>query len=102
MVEAVQLAGKPARYASDLALAPISSASAEGTARNAFARVAGQPISPRTAADANRVILRLTDSSPEAEILRAVGRSLVRAADRGDTDAWNKSVLELCRLAEHC
>ena len=102
MFEAVQLAGRPARFASDLALAPVSTANAVGTARNAFARVAGQPPSARTGADANRVIQRLADSSPEAEILRAVGRSLVRAGESGDQAAWDRAVLELCRLAEHC
>jgi hypothetical protein len=102
LFEAVQMAGRPAHYASDLALAPVSSANVAGTARNAFALVAGQPPSARTGAAANRVIQRLVDSSPEAELLRYEGRVLMQAGESGDRQAWDRAVLELCRVAEHC
>ncbi len=91
-----------AASASDLALAPVSRPSAEGTARTAFVLVAGQPPSARAASAANRVLDNLTDGSPENAILRSIGRRLIESAAAGDERGWSQAVSELCVIGGTC
>ncbi len=103
VVDAVQVAGRASRAsASDLALAPLSRASAEGAARSAFVLVAGQKPNPQAAASANRAIRSYVDGPPEGEILRSIGRRLVQAAASDDVQAWSQAVSELCVMAGTC
>ncbi len=103
VVDAAQVAARPARLPSaDLALAPISRPSPEGTARAAFTLVAGQEPNRRAALAVSQLIQHLPQGSPESESLRAIGRQLQRAAAADDPDAWHRAVADLCRLAGHC
>ncbi len=103
VVDAAQVAARPVRPpATDLALGPTSRPNAEGTARAAFAIVAGQAPSRRTASAANQVIRNLVEGSPEAELVRAAGRRLLQAAAASDAEAWQQAVAELCVLAVYC
>jgi curved DNA-binding protein CbpA len=103
VVEAVQVAGRPARTPpADLALAPITRPDAPAFARAAFSLVKGQPPSRRLGLYVYQLTYSLVDSSPEAEVLRSLGRRLYRAGADGDAAAWASAVQDLCALAGQC
>jgi hypothetical protein len=103
VVEAVQVAARPARTPpSDLALAPITRPDAQAAARTAYSIVRGQPPSRRLGLYLYQFTQGLADPSPEAEVLRSLGRRLYRAGAEGDAEAWANAVTHLCALAGQC
>ena len=99
----LEMAGKPrGTYPSDLALSAVSPRSTQAVAASAFSMVAGKPPNRRDATNAVRIIDTLRDFSPEASVLRAIGRRLLRAAETGDEQLWTESVVQLCAMADHC
>jgi curved DNA-binding protein CbpA len=103
VVDAVEVAGRPTPAPPpDLAFTQRPHARTEGTAQTAFFMVAGQPPNRGLAISANNEIRSALDSTPEGEMLRAVGRRLVQAGTTGDQQAWDSAVLDLCVLAKHC
>jgi curved DNA-binding protein CbpA len=103
VVEAVQVAARPARTPpADLALAPVTRPDAQAAARAAYSIVKGQPPTRRVGLYVYQLTQGLVDSSPEAEVLRSIGRRLYRAGVEGDAGAWAKAVTDLCALAGQC
>jgi curved DNA-binding protein CbpA len=103
VADAVEVAGRPTPAPPpDLAFTQRPHARTEGTAQTAFFMVAGQPPNRSLAISANNEIRSALDSTPEGEMLRAVGRRLVQAGTTGDQQAWDSAVLDLCLLAKHC
>jgi hypothetical protein len=103
--EAVQLSVQPLRAAPpdvNLAQGPSARPTARGAADAVFLMVHAQPPSRELAIKANNFILARSDSSPESELLKADGRRLLRSAGAGDTEAWDATVDDLCRLAGRC
>ena len=87
----------------DLTLAPgAGHPTARGTAETAFMMLHAQPPSRDLALRVNNFVFQRIDSSPEGELLRADARQLRRAADAGDTEAWEAAVQDVCRLAGRC
>jgi hypothetical protein len=103
VAEAVQVAARPARTPpSDLALAPVTRPDAQAVARTAYTIVRGQPPSRRVGLYVYQLTQSLADSSPEAEVLRSLGRRLYRAGVEGDAEAWARAVADLCALGGQC
>ncbi|MDQ6669737.1 MAG: J domain-containing protein [Chloroflexota bacterium] len=103
VLQAVQLSVEPLRAPPpDLALLPASRPPAHAAADVVFGMVHAQPPSRELATRANNLILSRSNSTPESELLRAVGRRLLRSADTGDTEAWDAAVADVCRLAGRC
>jgi hypothetical protein len=103
VIEAVQLAGQPARSpAAELALSTSGRPLTRNTADVVWLMVHAYPPSPSLAQQANNLIISRNDQTPEGELLRAVGRHLLQAGRTGDTMAWQAAVAEVCVLASRC
>lgn len=103
LVQAIQIAGQPARRVSpDLALAPITRASPEAVARSMLAMVQGKPPNRHAGLAAWNASDLLKDASPESSVVRALGRRLYFAGRDGDVGAWSLALADLCRMAGEC
>lgn len=103
VVDAAQLAARPVREPPiSYGLGPSNRPTPENAARTAYLIVAGYPPDSQIARTANQVLQSLRDGSPEGEVLRAVGRSLVRAAAAADRAAWDEGVHVLCAISGQC
>jgi hypothetical protein len=104
VVDAVQVAGRPASPSAtiDLALAPSTHPNVATAARQIYSIVAGQPPNPH----AGRAVYGIADSfrdySPEAETLRYAASQLYEAGMSYDTAKWQDAIAMLCHLAENC
>lgn len=103
VVDAAQVATRPVRDPPlSYGLGPTTRPTAENAARTAYLIAAPHPPDAQIARTANRVLQTLRDGSPEGEVLRALGRRLVRAADEGDRRAWDEAVRVLCAMSGQC
>jgi hypothetical protein len=104
VVQAVQVAGRPARAGpADLSLSlAVGRPTARGTAEAAYLIVSGQPPSRLLGQRAYNIVQNRADGSPEGELLRAAARRLVQAGAAADEQSWDEAVTELCLLADRC
>ncbi|MGI9146859.1 MAG: J domain-containing protein [Chloroflexota bacterium] len=103
LFQAVQLSVEPLRPPpADLSLVPASRPIGRGAADAVFAMLHAEPPSRELATRANNLILSRSNSTPESELLRAVGRRLLQSANSGDAAAWNDAVADVCQLAGRC
>ena len=98
--QAFEMSGQPLKTPpTDLTLSPGGRAPSRGTAETAFMMLHAQPPSRDLALRVTNFVFQRVDPSPEGELLRQDVRTLRKAADTGDTDAWDEAVTDVCRLA---